>query len=84
MLDFLSTEINNWNWGQNVMLPLPGEILASEENYFTFRREEKNRGGIHCRVEQIYICGFFFFFVPQLYLWGSPLFGEIFAYVTVF
>ena len=29
---------------------------------------------------------FFFFFlcVPQLYLWGSPLFGEIFAYVTVF
>ena len=29
--------------------------------------------------------GFFFFFcVPQLYLWGSPLLGEIFAYVTVF
>ena len=27
---------------------------------------------------------FFFFFVPQLYLWGSPLLGEIFAYVTVF
>ena len=30
--------------------------------------------------------GFFFFFffcVPQLYLWGSPLLGEIFAYVTV-
>ena len=26
----------------------------------------------------------FFFFVPQLYLWGSPLLGEIFAYVTVF
>ena len=22
--------------------------------------------------------------VPQLYLWGSPLLGEIFAYVTVF
>ena len=26
---------------------------------------------------------FFFFGVPQLYLWGSPLWGEIFAYVTV-
>ena len=26
----------------------------------------------------------FFFFVPQLYLWGSPLLGEISAYVTVF
>ena len=25
-----------------------------------------------------------FFFVPQLYIWGSPLLGEIFAYVTVF
>ena len=32
-------------------------------------------------------CNFFFFFffcVPQLYLWGSPLLGEIFAYVIVF
>ena len=28
--------------------------------------------------------GFFFFCVPQLYIWGSPLLGEIFAYVTVF
>ena len=27
---------------------------------------------------------FFFFCFPQLYLWGSPLLGEIFAYVTVF
>ena len=25
-----------------------------------------------------------FFFVPQLYLWGSPLLAEICAYVTVF
>ena len=24
------------------------------------------------------------FCVPQLYLWGSPFWGEIFAYVTVF
>ena len=34
------------------------------------------------------VCSFclwiFFFGVPQLYLWGSPLLGEIFAYVTVF
>ena len=27
---------------------------------------------------------FFFFCIPQLYLSGSPLLGEIFAYVTVF
>ena len=27
---------------------------------------------------------FVFFCVPQLSLWGSPLLGEIFAYVTVF
>ena len=27
---------------------------------------------------------FFLFCVPQLYLWGPPLLGEIFAYVTVF
>ena len=27
---------------------------------------------------------FFFFCVPQLFLWGSPLLGEIFAYVPVF
>ena len=27
---------------------------------------------------------FLFFCVPQLYLWGSPFLGEIFAYVTVF
>ena len=26
---------------------------------------------------------FFFFCDPQLYLWGSPFLGEIFAYVTI-
>ena len=26
----------------------------------------------------------FFLCVPQLYLWGSPLLGEIFVYVTLF
>ena len=32
-----------------------------------------------------YNAGFFFFFcLPQLYLWGSPFWGEIFAYVTFF
>ena len=35
-------------------------------------------------LRQVVIFFFFFFFcVPQLYLWGSPLLGEIFAYVTV-
>ena len=29
-------------------------------------------------------CFCFVFCVPQLYLWGSSLFGEIFAYVTFF
>ena len=29
-------------------------------------------------------CFVCFFCVPQLYLWGSPLLGDIFAYVTVF
>ena len=41
-------------------------------------------------LQRVYLilCLFFFFFfffcVPQLYLWGSPLLGEIFAYVTAF
>ena len=37
--------------------------------------------GSECRI---FFFFFFFFGVPQLYLWGSPLLGEIFAYVTVF
>ena len=44
-------------------------------------------GGVVCLffVVVVFFCGFFFFFgVPQLYLWSSPLLGEIFAYVTVF
>ena len=32
----------------------------------------------------VFVLFLFFFCVPQLYLWGSPLLGEIFAYVTVF
>ena len=35
-------------------------------------------------MRQICTHSFFFFCVPQLYLWGSPLWGEIFAYVNVF
>ena len=31
--------------------------------------------------DALFVC---LFCVPQLYLWGSPLLGEIFAYVTVF
>ena len=39
-----------------------------------------------CQVGLLWTGFFFFFFfcVPQLYLWGSPLLGEIFTYVTVF
>ena len=37
------------------------------------------------RIDPVFFGFFFFFFcVPQLYLWDSPLLGEIFAYVTVF
>ena len=39
--------------------------------------------GTHVHVHVGFFC-FLFFCVPQLYLWGSPLLGEIFAYVTVF
>ena len=42
-------------------------------------------------LNEVYLLFFFFFFsfffffgIPQLNLWGSPLLGEIFAYVTVF
>ena len=41
---------------------------------------------VGCQAAGFFFCLFFvgFFYVPQLYLWGSPLLGEIFAYVTVF
>ena len=44
-------------------------------------------GGGGCLYSNQHLSGYFFYFffcVPQLYLWGSPLLGEIFAYVTVF
>ena len=42
-------------------------------------------GGIVFEKVVVFAIFFFFFFcVPQLYLWGSPLLGEIFAYVTFF
>ena len=46
----------------------------------------KNGGQRHSFGATSFFLFFFFFFfcVPQLYLWGSPLLGEIFAYVTVF
>ena len=40
-----------------------------------------------CVCVCVCFCWFFFclfFGVTQLYFWGSPLSGEIFAYVTVF
>ena len=41
--------------------------------------------GSSCVSFGVFFVFFFVFFcVSQLYLWGSPLLGEIFAYVTVF
>ena len=37
-----------------------------------------------CLFAVVVLFLFLFFCVPQLCLWGSPLLGEIFAYVTVF
>ena len=55
------------------------------------KQEGRQRGEKEHRVPEIprqeanrFFFFFFFFCVPQLYLWGSPLLGEIFAYVTVF
>ena len=45
--------------------------------------EVKDVHGLQSFVSTLFFF-FFFFCVPQLYLWGSPLLGEIFAYVTVF
>ena len=45
-------------------------------------------GGFFFLLLFLFVCLFVlfvcFFYVPQLCLWGSPLLGEIFAYVTVF
>ena len=38
----------------------------------------------HLWMDLFFVFCCFFFCVPQLYLWGSPLLGEIFTYVTVF
>ena len=38
----------------------------------------------HEVLRLVFFFCFVLFCVPQLYLWGSPLLGEIFAYVTVF
>ena len=40
--------------------------------------------GLLLTIFLFFIFFYFVFGVPQLYLWGSPLLGEIFAYVTVF
>ena len=37
-----------------------------------------------CKVSGMLLSFFLSFCVPQLYLWGSPFLGEIFAYVTLF
>ena len=40
--------------------------------------------GMQISAEKTRLMTIFFFGVPQLYLWGSPLLDEIFACVTVF
>ena len=42
------------------------------------------QGGVRVFCFCFCFCFLLFFCVPQLYLWGSPLLGDIFAYVTVF
>ena len=68
----------------NAFMPGAGPLLhlstPAPEN--TVRIETGVRQG---KMSSAFFFFFFFFFcVPQLYLWGSPLLGEIFAYVTVF
>ena len=45
-------------------------------------REERKRECV-C-VDVLYPIFFFFFRVPQLYLWGSPVWVVFFAYMTIF
>ena len=47
-------------------------------------RRASRRSGDDETCSDTDVCLFVFFCIPQLYLWGSPLLGEIFAYVTVF
>ena len=55
------------------------------EEGITWIRKATDRWQWKTLMEGYFFFFFFFFFcVPQLYLWGSPLLGEIFAYVTVF
>ena len=62
--------------------------LSGEELCQSPQRPGTWQGGGASQCTQVtkYHWFFFFFFppVPQLYLWGSPLLGEIFAYVTFF
>ena len=64
-------------------LVLSNRSLAREER----RRRKRRRKQQEKAQQEVYIKKrffffFFFFCVPQLYLWGSPLLGEIFAYVA--
>ena len=54
------------------------ELKKQGTNWSGMTRAAQNR------VRWRGVCLFVLFCVPQLYLWGSPLLGEIFAYVTVF
>ena len=61
-----------------------GEWWFWRWNMPAIQRGQTSTGIIYFLFMQIIIDLKIFFFVPQLYLWGSPLLGEIFAYVTVF
>ena len=59
--------------------------LQYTHNHERLSRDVEETVSVNSSANKIKFKFFFFFFgVPQLYLWGSPLLGEIFAYVTVF
>ena len=63
-----------------LVVTLPLTAPSTCHYSFSLVHDEGTEGGRKGRI----FFFFFFFCVPQLYLWGSPLLGEIFAYVTVF
>ena len=60
-------------------------LVPEKEKEERIKRQESRRGWKEQYSSSLGLFFVLFFFpVPQLYLWGSPLLGEIFAYVTVF
>ena len=79
-------------WGtlaQHLRLPppppppaIPSSLILTDNNNDDNNNNDNNNNNNNNNNNFFFF--FFFFCVPQLYLWGSPLLGEIFAYVTVF